>query len=73
MFEFIDPENINPGDKVISRSGFLFEILGKTRYALNCEIVMIRYTNLEPTKDYPAGTQWSLEESIFIKQFRRSP
>ena len=71
LFSYLDPETMAPGDHVISRSGFLFEILGFTRYGLNCSVTMVRYTNITPTKDYPAGTEWSLELDIFLKTFRR--
>jgi len=43
------------------------------RYGLNCTSRFVMYTNLVDTKDAKAGEQWCLEESIFIKTFRKSP
>ena len=54
----------------LSRTGQRFKLLKKgVRYALDCSIFMVVFTNINPTKDQPAGTEWILDEDTFIKTF----
>jgi len=61
------------GEVYLSSSGLPFMLIDFMRYGLNCTSRFVMYTNLVDTKDAKAGEQWCLEESIFIKTFRKSP
>lgn len=60
------------GEVYQSSSGLPFMVIDFMRYGLNCTARFVMYTNLVDTKDAKAGEQWCLEESIFIKTFRKS-
>lgn len=53
----------------ISPSGIPFKVLSLARHAQDCSWSMIVYMNLEPTKDAPIGTVWTIAESIFLRTF----
>jgi hypothetical protein len=59
------------GKVYLSSSGLPFMLVDFMRYGLNCTSRFVMYTNLVDTKDAKAGEQWCLEESIFIKTFRK--
>lgn len=46
------------------------KVLGFCKHAQDCSVGMVRFTNLSATVDAPAGTEWVLEESIFLKRFK---
>jgi hypothetical protein len=52
-----------------SPTGKPFRVLYLARHAQDCSWPMVVYTNLEPTKDAPAYTMWTIAESIFLRTF----
>lgn len=70
MARLIPINEITPELLVVSiNSGVHFRVTGSCKYALNCEVAMVTYVNIDPTYDSPIGTSWVLEESIFRKRF----
>lgn len=59
---------IEVGKTYYSKSGKPFRVLSVARHAQDCTIPMIVFENLVAT-DWPAGTHWVLEESLFLKTF----
>lgn len=47
----------------------LVRVTGFSRHGMDCSITMIHYTNLVPTEDYPAYTNWTMDESMFLRRF----
>lgn len=64
MIEEVVPDRIYE-----SESGFLFIVTGLAKHGQDCSYPQVVYTNLEPTKDMPAGQSWVIAESIFMKRF----
>lgn len=60
---------VEPGKTYRSPSGLKFEVLYLARHAQDCSWPMVVYRNLEPTKDAPTGTVWTIAESIFLRTF----
>ena len=60
---------VEKGKSYISVSGFEFKVLGILRHGQDCSEPMVYYVNLEPTADMPAGEEWVIPESIFLKRF----
>lgn len=60
---------VEPGRTYRSPSGLKFEVLYLARHAQDCSWPMVVYRNLEPTKDAPTGTVWTIAESIFLRTF----
>ena len=61
---------IEKGKRYLSGSGRPFQVIGFMKYALNCTITAVKYINLLPTDDAPVGTEWYLEEDVFLKVFQ---
>lgn len=61
---------IENGKRYLSGSGRPFRVTGFVKYALNCTITAVKYINLLPTDDAPAGTEWYLEEDVFLRVFQ---
>jgi hypothetical protein len=62
-------ESIEPQKTYRSPSGIRFQVICLARHAQDCSWPMVVYTNLEPTKDAPAYTMWTIAESIFMRTF----
>jgi len=62
-------ETIEEGETYRSPSGLKFQVLYLARHAQDCSWSMVVYMNLEPTKDAPTGTKWTIAESIFMRTF----
>ena len=59
---------IEVGVTYYSPSGLPFKVLRKgVKYALDCSVFMVVFTNLTPTHDRPAGEEWVLDEKLFMK------
>lgn len=52
-----------------SPSGKVFVVLHLARHAQDCSWNMVVFQNILPTEDAPAGTVWTLAESIFMRTF----
>ncbi|EJI5696509.1 hypothetical protein NFI00_000212 [Salmonella enterica] len=61
---------VEVGKRYLSFSGRPFQVTGVMQYALNCSVRAVRYINLLPTDDAIAGTEWYLEEDVFLRSFR---
>lgn len=62
---------IEVGRTYYSPSGLPFKVLRKgVKYALDCSHHMVVFTNLTATHDRPAGEEWVLDESLFMKIYR---
>lgn len=53
----------------VSPSGIRFVVDEIRRHGQDHSLTMVCYTNLDPTKDYPAGTKWAIAESMFLARF----
>lgn len=62
-------ETIEKDETYRSPSGIKFKVLYLARHAQDCSWPMVVYMNLEPTKDAPTGTVWTIAESIFMRTF----
>ena len=62
-------EKVEPKKVYVSPSGIRFRVDEIRRHGQDCSLAMVCYTNLEPTKDYPAGTKWTIAESMFLARF----
>lgn len=60
---------IEAGKTYKSKSGLLFKVLHLARHAQDCSWPMVVYVNLDPTKDAPEGTVWTVAEYVFLKTF----
>jgi hypothetical protein len=47
----------------------LVRVTGFSRHGMDCSIQMIHYVNVFPTEDYPTGTNWVIDESMFLRRF----
>ena len=62
---------IEVGRTYYSPSGLPFKVLRKgVKYALDCSVFMVVFTNLVPTHDRPGGEEWVLDELLFMKIYR---
>ena len=62
-------ETVEPKKVYVSPSGIGFVVDEIRRHGQDCSLAMVCYTNLDPTKDYPAGTKWTIAESMFLARF----
>ena len=62
-------DNLVPNEIYVSPSGIKFRYHGTYRHGQDCSVAMTHYENIQPTKDYPTGTHWVIEESLFLKIF----
>jgi hypothetical protein len=62
-------EHIEKDKEYKSPTGLRFKVLYLARHAQDCSWPMVVYINLEPTRDAPTGTVWTIAESIFMRQF----
>lgn len=51
-----------------SASGAAFHVSALGRHAQSCETIMVVYTNVTPTLDFPIGVTWVLDREIFKKR-----
>jgi hypothetical protein len=59
------------GKSYYSHSGQEFKLIKKgVKYALDCSIHMVVFTNIKATHDRPAGEEWVLDEKLFMKTFK---
>lgn len=63
-------ETIKPNHVYFSPTGIRFHVICMAKHGQDCSWPMVIYTNLEPTKDMPAGEIWTIAESIFMRTFR---
>lgn len=52
-----------------SPTGVPFIVIFNAAHGQDCSLPMVVYQNVEATKDYPPGKIWTIEESLFLKQF----
>lgn len=62
-------EKVEPKKVYVSPSGIRFRVDEIRRHGQDCSLAMVCYTNLDPTKDYPVGTKWTIAESMFLARF----
>lgn len=68
--EPLDLEELKVGDIIRTfTTGRAFYYNGRGRYALDCSIVMHKFSNVYSTDDAPMGVEWMLSEDIFYKTY----
>lgn len=53
-----------------SKSGYRFKVVSFAKHAQACCVRMVIYVSLDKTEDSEIGTQWAIEEPLFLQLFR---